>query len=176
MITAQDFERYYSGTYLGYKLEDIIHPVYVRGVNSTSSDYTISVNLVHENQIFSISPESGALVYDYPDLGYAELGGQPVWLERLPSRQWHKGVKPSLVNVVSLSGAGKLNNYSPSDIVTLLKYIYNNDYSSTVKKHGAMYNNTLFYKGIKVCSVEDLHTLPEELSYVKEYLVGELGL
>ncbi len=163
-MSAEDLQRSYQGTFLGYMQEDYITPVKVIGADSHQGRRVL-VCESRGDEPWTINYKDENLVYDYPDLGNVLLDGEVYWLERLPKRQWHRGIKPSLLQVQRLGGSPRTLDRVP-EFWRILEKVYNPEYSSSVSKYACIKDGVYWYKGLRVCSQDELQDL--QLKYFRD--------
>lgn len=103
MSLASDFHMYYSGTYVGYRLDSgRVVPFYVHDVIGDSDSYDAEAEsslvfrgLVLKDEVaidYNVTLGEGRLVLELPELGYVKIGNNWKWLSYRPVHMACKGL------------------------------------------------------------------------------------
>jgi hypothetical protein len=104
-MTASDMERSFSGCWVGYHdNRGYVCPSYVMGIEHNEEGvpclllqpYNSANNSMQRKLLPLADPQ---LMLDHPDSGLYTDGHKTVNFTRVPQRQWHRGIKPSLIQL-----------------------------------------------------------------------------
>jgi hypothetical protein len=155
-MTSEDLQRSFHRTFLGLRKGDRVHPVYIDRIEGANF-------VLPEESLYYKDPR---IVYEHPDSGFYAVNDTLYWVERLPTRQWHKGVKTSLLHVSKVSSRRTATVLDYGGMVNLLTRMYNNVRPEGVSKYSALSGGYYWYKGINLG--KDLDAVPTK--YVTEYI------
>jgi len=166
-MSREDLQRSYEGSWLGVRNEDgSITPFFVAHVTSDKE-------FIDNDQVLHY--QDPTIVYDYPDLGYISTSQGVLWCEREPARQYIRGVRPNLFKYydAATGRSGNLRETRSDFCRTLLKKVYNPEYSNAVARFACRVNDVYYYRGLRVCKVQDLDKVTAR--HVATYIGTMLG-
>lgn len=99
MALAHDFSNYYNNTYIGYWLNGVLVPFFVRSVHGGRGDNieTLKVDgyfMQDGERVFrdNVLLKKDNVQLELPEVGYIKLGDRVYWLRYRPQRTMSKGL------------------------------------------------------------------------------------
>lgn len=99
MALAHDFANYYNNTYIGYWLNGVLVPFFVRSVHGGRGDNIESLKvdgyfLQDGERVFrdNVLLKKENVQLELPEVGYVQIGDRAYWLRYRPQRTMSKGL------------------------------------------------------------------------------------
>jgi hypothetical protein len=100
-MSREDISRTYGRGFIGIVSKDGSKVVPARVLEPVGTNRVI---VEYEGVAEEVALADSKLTFDHPDSMMVNLGKGVAWVERMPQRQWHRGIMANLLHITQLQG------------------------------------------------------------------------